>query len=61
MNDFTKDELYQIHSSLIMNEIDRDHDLINKVSLLIDNYCGHKDSFIYEKIKVCLACERTME
>lgn len=54
MNDFTKDELDYIESSIYFNEIEHHQEkdfpkyaveIINKIRYMIDNYCEHKDSY----------------
>jgi len=50
MNNFTKEELVELESSLIF-KMDRflptpekrTHDLVDKIQSLIDNYCIHQD------------------
>lgn len=47
MNDFTKDELEKIQSSLIsMGSIEQnlDFDLCYKIQSMIDSYCEHADA-----------------
>lgn len=67
MNNLTKEELKRLllrsfawvgHSE---NQNDDEIALINKIQSMIDNYCEHDYAYVYEKIKLCLKCNRSME
>jgi hypothetical protein len=68
MNDFTKEELRNLISTIstvrIYTDIDNyDDDLYNKIQSMIENYCEHESAHIdydYQALK-CNKCKEIVE
>jgi hypothetical protein len=66
MNDFTKEELENIHNSIVMmvnlhDAPDEFFDLRDKIQSLIDNYCDHPEykmivNYDNDFVNVCVKC-----